>query len=61
MKATVRITLKTESVEEAQRLLKTICEGLVASGSVEDYGFELETAEGVVTERCVLSEGRVIA
>ncbi len=61
MKATVRITLKTESVEEAQRLLKIICEGLVASGSVDDYSFELETVEGVVTERCVLSEGRVIA
>jgi len=61
MKAGVRITLKTGSVEDAQRLLMMICEGLKASGSIEDYSFELETDKGVVTEKCILSEGRVIA
>ena len=61
MKANVSITLKTDSAEEAQRLLRTICEGLVASGSVGDYSFEIETDRGVVTEKCILSEGGVIA
>ncbi len=61
MKAGVNITLKTGSVEDAQRLLMMICEGLKASGSIEDYSFERETDKGVVTEKCILSEGRVIA
>jgi phosphoribosylformylglycinamidine (FGAM) synthase PurS component len=61
MKARVRVTLKTESAEDAQRLLATLCQGLVASGSIEDFAFEIETAEGVVTEKCVLSGGKVIA
>ena len=61
MKAGVRVTLKTESIEDAQRLLTMICEGLIASGSIEDYSFEIETDKGVVTEKCILSEGRVIA
>ena len=61
MKASVRVTLKKGSVEDAQRLLKLMCEGLVASGSIEDYSFEIETDKGVVTEKCILSEGGVIA
>jgi phosphoribosylformylglycinamidine (FGAM) synthase PurS component len=61
MKARMSVTLKTESVEDAQRLLMTICEGLVASGSIGDYCFEIETDRGVVTEKCILSEGGVIA
>ena len=61
MKARVQVTLKTTSIEEAQRLLTTLCEGLAASGSIEDYRFEIETDEGVVTEKCVLSGGKVIA
>lgn len=61
MKASVRVTLKTGSIEDAQRLLKLVCEGLLASGSIEDYSFEIETDKGVVTEKCMLSEGGVIA
>jgi phosphoribosylformylglycinamidine (FGAM) synthase PurS component len=61
MKANVRITLKTDSVEEAQKLLMTICESLIASGSIGDYSFEIETEKGVVTEKCILSEGGVVA
>ncbi|MCL5023716.1 MAG: hypothetical protein M1497_10190 [Nitrospirae bacterium] len=62
MKATVQLTIKTASVPEAQRLLRTLCEGLVASGSIEEYRFEIDTAEGAVTEKCLLSEeGRVVA
>ena len=61
MKATITVTLNTGSGEEAQKLLLTLCEGLRASGSIVDYGFEIETEKGMVTERCILSEGGVIA
>jgi hypothetical protein len=61
MKARITVTLKTASVEDAQRLLMTLCKGLSLSGSIEDYTFEIETGDGVVTEKCLLSEGRVIA
>jgi len=61
MKASIRVTLKTGSAEDAQQLLSMVCEGLMASGSIEDYRFEIETDKGVVTERCVLSGGGVIA
>lgn len=61
MKARIYVTLKTSSAEEAQGLLKTICEGLLLSGSIEDFRLEIETSEGIVTETCILSDGRVIA
>ncbi len=61
MNAKLSLVLKVGSAEEAQRFLRMLCEGLVASGSIEDYGFEIETDRGVVTEKCILSEGNVIA
>lgn len=61
MKARLSVTLKTASAEEAQRTLKAIGEGLLMSGSAGDYHFEIETEEGVVTERCILAEGKVVA
>jgi hypothetical protein len=61
MKARLSVTLNTVSVEEAQRLLSTFGEGLVASGSLSDYQFEIETDQGIVTEKCILSGDRVIA
>jgi len=61
MKATVTVTLRTDSGEEAHRLLMTLCEGLKASGSIADYCFEIETEKGIVTEKCILSDGGVIA
>lgn len=61
MKARLSVTLNTASVEEAQRLLSTFGEGLVASGSVRDYQFEIETTQGIVTEKCILSGDRVVA
>jgi len=42
-------------VEDACRKLEEA--GLVAG----DYRFEIETTDGPVTEKCVLSEGKVIA
>ena len=61
MKARVSLDLKSGSVEESQRLLKDILERLITDGVIEGYGFEIETGEGVVTERCVISGGKVIA
>ena len=61
MKARILVTLDTASAEEAQRLLATLGEGLVASGSIRDYQFEIETDQGIVTEKCILSEDKVIA
>lgn len=61
MKAKVCLTLTSASAEEAQRLLKTLCGGLVLSGSATEYTFEIEADKGVVTEKCILSEGNVIA
>ncbi|HXX53272.1 MAG TPA: hypothetical protein VEI28_01735 [Thermodesulfovibrionales bacterium] len=61
MKARLFVTLDTASVEDAQSLLSTLSEGLVASGSIRDYRFEIETEEGIVTEKCILSAGKVIA
>jgi hypothetical protein len=61
MKARLLLTLDTASVEETQRLLSTLGEGLVASGSICDYQFEIETDQGIVTEKCILSGDKVIA
>jgi len=61
LKTSISVTLKQMSPEESQKLLKTICEGLIASGAIEDYSFEIETDTGIVTEKCILSEGKVIA
>lgn len=61
MKAHIDITLKAEPVEESQRVLKDILERLVTDEIIEGYSFEIETDTGVVTEKCIMSEGRVIA
>ena len=61
MKAHIDITLKSASVEESQKFLKDVLERLVTEGAIEGYSFEIETDTGVVTEKCIVSEGRVIA
>jgi DNA-binding Lrp family transcriptional regulator len=61
MKARVTLDLKSGSVEESQKTLRDIMERLVTDGVIEGYGFEIETSEGVVTDRCVISGGKVVA
>lgn len=61
MNARIYLTLTTRTAEEAQRLLKTLGEGLLLSGSIGDYRFEIEAGEGMVTEKCIISEGKVVA
>jgi len=61
MKAILHIDLKTSSPEEAQRILFDLCESLKQREFCEDYRFEIETTDGPVTEKCVLSDEKVIA
>jgi hypothetical protein len=61
MKAVLHVDLKTSSPEEGQRILFDLCEKLKQQEVVEDYRFEIETTDGSVTEKCVLSDEKVIA
>ena len=61
VKAVLHIDLKTSSPEEGQRILFDLCEKLKQEKTVEEYHFEIETTEGPVTEKCVLSGEKVIA
>ena len=61
MRAILNLDLKAGTPEEAQRVVEDACRKLQAAGLIGDYRFEIETPEGPVTERCVLSEGKVIA
>ncbi len=61
MKANISVDLKTVSPEEAQKILAEALEKLLSDGVIDNYSFEIETDAGAVTEKCVLSEGRVIA
>ncbi len=61
MAAKISFTMKTETSEEAQKLLDNIFKKLLSDGSISSYSFEIETEGGVVTEKCIISEGKVIA
>jgi hypothetical protein len=61
MKAVLNLDLKACTAEEAQRIVEDACRKLQAAGLINDYRFEIETTDGPVTEKCVLSEGKVIA
>jgi phosphoribosylformylglycinamidine (FGAM) synthase PurS component len=59
--ARIAITLKDASVEKAQKTLDALLGRLKAGGIIEQYSFEIETEAGIVTEKCIFSEGNVIA
>ncbi|MBI5098439.1 MAG: phosphoribosylformylglycinamidine synthase subunit PurS [Nitrospirae bacterium] len=61
MRAVITLNLKSASTEESQRILNEICEKLKADGVIDSYSFEIQSANGIVTEKCMLSEGKVIA
>ena len=62
MRATLNLDLKARTTEEAQRVVEDACRKLEEAGLISsDYRFEIETPDGPVTEKCVLSEGKVIA
>jgi len=62
MKALIHVDLNVTQAEEAKNIVEDACRKLEEAGLISsDYRFEIETPEGPVTERCVLSEGKVIA
>jgi hypothetical protein len=61
MKATMHIDIKAFLPSEAQRILLDTCEKLKSGGFIAEYHFEIDTPEGVVTEKCVLDGEKVIA
>lgn len=61
MKAVLHIDLKTSSPEEGQQILFDLCESLKQGKLCENYRFEIETTDGPVTEKCVLSDEKIIA
>ena len=61
MKAIINLDLKAGTAEESQRVVEDACRKLHAAGLINNYQFEIETPDGPVTEKCVLSEGKVIA
>jgi len=62
MKAVLNLDLKAGTAEEAQRIVEDACRKLEEAGLIAgDYRFEIETPDGPVTEKCVLSGGKFIA
>ena len=61
MKAVLQIDLKTCTSSEAQRLLLDACEKMKSEGLIKEYHFEIDTPDGLVTEKCILASERVIA
>lgn len=61
MKAKVEIEFKEISVEKAQKTLLDFIHALKAIGMIEEGKFEIHTSEGIITEKCILKEDRVIA
>ena len=61
MKALLQVNLKTSSPEEGQRILLDLCEKMKWDGLLDEYHFEITTPDGPVTEKCLLSDQKVIA
>ncbi len=61
MKAKLELEFKDIPLEKIQKTLLDILYALKAIGMIEDGKFEIHTAEGVVTEKCILKEDRVVA
>jgi phosphoribosylformylglycinamidine (FGAM) synthase PurS component len=61
MKAVIHVDLTITQAEEAKKILEDACRKLHAAGLIKAYRFEIETPEGPVTEKCILSAGKVIA
>lgn len=61
MKATITLNIKLTSTEASQRILNEVCEKLRADGVIDKYSFEIYSENEIITEKCMLSEGKVIA
>jgi phosphoribosylformylglycinamidine (FGAM) synthase PurS component len=61
VKAVVKIDLEASSGQVAQRVLFDLCDKMKQEGVIRNYSFEIESPDGMITDRCVLAEGKVIA
>ncbi len=61
MKAILQIDLKASTPSEAQRILLDTFEKMKMEGFIKEYHFEIDTPDGLVTERCILDSEKVIA
>jgi len=61
MKAVIHVDLSVAKAEDAKNIVEEACRKLQAAGLIKDYRFEIETPDGPVTEKCILSAGKVIA
>lgn len=61
MQAVITLNLKLSSQEESQKKLHELCEQLKTDGVIDRYSFEIHAESGAITEKCILSEGKVIA
>lgn len=61
MKAKIEIEFKEISVEKAHKTLLDIIYTLKAIGMIEEGKFEIHTSNGIVTEKCILKEDRIVA
>lgn len=62
MDCKAKILFSSIPVEEAQRLLAEFLDKLKEEGKIKDYEFEIKTDDGgIVTHKCILEQGKVIA
>jgi hypothetical protein len=61
MKAILQLNLKVLSSKEGQRILLDLCEKMKREGLIDEYRFEITTPGGPITEKCLLSDQKVIA
>lgn len=61
MKVILTIELQAGTAEEAQKILGEICDELSIKNRISGYRYEIATADGPVTEKCLLADGKVIA
>lgn len=61
MNATITVALAANSAEDAQKTLIRMLDAERQKGTISAYSFQIESPAGIVTERCVMSEGKVVA
>jgi len=54
MRARIHVDVLTEDPTEAQRILLAVSKKLKSDGFIMDYHFEIDTPDGVITEKSVL-------
>jgi hypothetical protein len=60
VKVNIKIEFKDIPAEKIHRTLSEILNTLKAMGLIEEGEFEIFTPDGILTEKCILQENRVI-